>query len=180
MSSSTQCEEELLPQSNCSPGTIKGTERLGRHVYDERHWDEASKLLAPAAFSMEDFINAARKGASFTRIDFSDKETVTAQAEAFVARKADRKHRGLGVGRAEKIRAIVHSDGLRVFCVVDDGYIEGEYSDLNHALVRLSEALKQGVLKGFSDKRLKSFLKPYRDQLARVCSPVLPLEKIFS
>lgn len=168
------CPSEYEPQSlHSRGGVVEDQERLGRFVYHKEQVDDATGELKPGAFPMAEFIEAERRGASVIRVDRSNRDELHQQGGQFAAPGRDRWVRGLGVSAAMRVRQVLDGSRRRVFCVIDDG----EPSFETHALISRSEAYTDG---GFTERRLKSMLKPFRESLRELFSPVTTIEEIYS
>jgi hypothetical protein len=160
------CPLEYEQQSEHSRGgLVEDPERLGRLIYHDEQVDDATGELKSGAFQMNEFLDAKRRGASVARVDRSNAHELRCLAEKFVAR-------GLGVSPALHVRQVSDSANRRVFCVVDDGQLGYEA----HALINRAEVYKVG---GLTEKQLKAKLKPFRERLRVLFSPVTTIEDIY-
>jgi len=166
------CPLERVKQSEHSPDKVDSRERLGRLIYHEEQLDPATGALAPGAFQMAEFIDPRRRGASVARLDHSNAVELRSFAERLGAGRDEYWVRGAGIGYAYDARQICDTDGHRVFCVIDDG--EPDFRP--HALITRSEAYSGPEL---TPQRLRSKLKPFRQRLIDLFSPVTPIENIY-
>jgi hypothetical protein len=164
------CPLEDEQQSEHSRGgVVEDLERLGRFIYHDDLVDDDTGELKPGAFQMEEFLNAERRGASVARIDRSNAD----ELRSLAASRPGRWARGLGVSVCLDIRQVSDSGGSRVFCALDDGLPKFEV----HALITRSEAYRAG---GLTERQLRAKLKPFRDKLVQLFSPVTTIEDVYS
>jgi hypothetical protein len=167
------CPLEHEQQSEHSRGgLVEDAERLGRLIYHDEQVDDATGELKSGAFQMDEFLDGTRRGASVARVDRSNAHELRCLADKFVARGRERWVRGLGVSPALHVRQVSDSANRRVFCVVDDGQLGYEA----HALINRSEVYKVG---GLTEKQLKAKLKPFRERLRVLFSPLARIEDIY-
>ena len=114
-----ECIEERRQQRACSPGTVDDEENVARFVLHSSHVAPDGEL-APAAFSVQDFMEQHRGGLSLARLDHMSTEEVRRRAKALPDRTTGAPTKRMAVAKTQAIRAM-RSSGARLFCVVDDG-----------------------------------------------------------
>ena len=130
-----ECIEENQQQSVHSPGIVRDEERLARFVWRSDHLAEGG-ALAPAAFSVQEFLDPSRGGLSVARLDHMTREEARKRVDAFVDSTSANQIKGIAVAETKIVRAIRKSNA-RIFCVLDDGQ-----SDFRaHAVIRLADHL---------------------------------------
>lgn len=151
------CPEEREPQSGAESGIVRDEERLSRLTYRPEHVTyrtDASGVhaeLTPAAVPVADFLKPERRGASVLRIDGLTVGEVSRLRRQFGSRTGNGDAEFFVTG-AESVRAVVDTDGNRVFCVIDDATPEID----QHALIRFDR--KEPLPNRITARR-------YRDQL---------------
>ena len=128
-----ECIEERRQQRACSPGTVDDEENLARFVLHSSHVAPDGEL-APAAFSVQEFMEQRRGGPSLARLDHMSTEEVRGRVKALPDRTTGAPTKRMAVAKAQAIRAM-RSGGARLFCVVDDGLPDYHA----HAAVRLAD-----------------------------------------
>lgn len=171
-SDSPDCPLEHEQQSEHSRGVVADAERLGRFIYHEEQVDDSTGELKSGAFQMDEFLEAERRGASVARVDRSNADDLRRLGRQFAARGQARWTRGLGVSLVLDVRQISDGAGKRVFCVVDDGKPDFEA----HALISRSEVYR---VAGLTERQLKAKLKPFRERLRQLFSPVREIDDIY-
>ena len=165
------CPEEYVKQSTYSPDVVKDDEQLGRLVYADDHVDDETGTLKIGAFKMADLIKPHRKGYSFARLSHTNSEQLREKGAQFEAGGANRRFRGLGIGWAWGVRAIRDPAEQRALCVIDDG----KPDDPAHALATRSQLYRDPDL---TERQLRAKLKPIREQLISLFSPVTSVDDI--
>ena len=127
-----ECSEENEQQSLYSPGTVGDEEPLARFIWRDDHLAEDGQL-APAAFSVKEFLDDSRGGLSVARLDYMTADEIQRPA-ALLGPERAKMVKGRAVAETTVVRAI-RKEGLRVFCVVDDG----KPNCHAHAATRLAE-----------------------------------------
>ena len=131
-----ECLEERKQQSVYSPGTVRDDESLARFISRSEYIAQDGKL-ATAAFSVQDFLEPHRGGLSLARLGHMSRAEIRQRAEASADGTNDRPTKGMAVAETQAIRAI-HSNGARLFCVVDDGLPDFRAHAVSHLADRRS------------------------------------------
>lgn len=168
-----ECSVEKNVQSEHSAGgIITCDEKIARLVYDDIQIDQETGNLTLGAFPMDDLVKPERRGWSLTRLKYVDAQFINEKGAKFVARKEGRTFHGLSFVSVKCVREVRILDQFRDLCVID----AGDTDDPAHSLVVRSSILDDTET---SERALKVKLKPVREKMIQICSPVFPVDDIF-
>ena len=166
------CPEENTRQSEHSPSVVADGERLARYIYLNEQVNLDTRELKTGAFALDDLIEPDRKGLSFDRLEHVTREEVERRGAEFAARKLQGEFHGLAVNTASAVRSITDDNNVRMLGVIDDGMI----NNIAHSLAVQSKKLRDRAL---GHRQLRVALKPVRERLMDLFSPVRAVEEIY-